>query len=73
MYMEIPLGYSFTSGANKTYVLKKVLYVLNQFPRAWFGIFTWEMLCLGYKPNPMRSHTIFETYTRRKIDCSYCL
>lgn len=51
VYMEIPPRSETRCGRNKMCLLKKVLYGLKQSPRAWFRIFTKEMVSLRYKQN----------------------
>ena len=56
--MEVPLGFRGSLDKNKVYKLKKTLYELKQYPRAWFGRFTNVMLSLGFKQS-QGNHTLF--------------
>jgi len=57
IYMDSPPGMTDSIGM-KVCKLKKALYVLKQFPRAWFGRFTKSMKVFGYRASNS-DHTLF--------------
>ena len=57
IYMNIPAGFERNTG-NKMCKLKKAIYGLKQFPRAWFGRFAKVMKESGYK-QCQGDHTLF--------------
>ena len=58
VYMEIPSGIETRSNINKVCKLKKSLYGLKQFPRAWFDRFTKAVKRYGYS-QCQSGHTMF--------------
>ena len=56
--MEVPPGFRGSLDKNKVYKLKKALYELKQYPRAWLERFTKVMLVLGFKQS-QGNHTLF--------------
>ena len=49
VYMDIPPGYSMTTGTNEVCKLQRALYGLKQSPRAWFGRFSLAMKKYGFQ------------------------
>lgn len=58
VYVEIPLGYDYTSGRNKVCKLKNTLYRLKQSPHARLGRFTKAVVSLEYGRS-QGDHTLF--------------
>lgn len=49
--MKLPPGYERDSMLNTVYRVKKALYELKQWPRAWFRRFPRVMIMMDYKPS----------------------
>ena len=58
VYMDTPPGLGDKAWKNKVCKLKKSLYGLKQFPRAWFGRFTKSMIRMNYHQS-QGDHTSF--------------
>lgn len=58
IYTEVPLGFSSKKEEQVVCILKKAMYGLKQFSRAWFERFTKVMLSLGFIQS-QRDHTLF--------------
>ena len=63
--MDSPPGMTDSNGV-KVCKLKKALYRLKQFPRAWFGRFTKSMKAFGYRASNS-DHTLFLKRGKGKI------
>ena len=66
VYMDPPLGIEKYSSTTMVCKLKKALYELKQFPRAWFSRFTKSMKNFGYKQSNSY-HTLFLKHQKGKI------
>ena len=58
IYMEVPSGFESDLAIKKVYKLKKTLYKLKQFPRAWVERFFKVMKNMGYKQS-QGNHILF--------------
>ena len=65
VYMDIPPGYSITSGTNEVCKLQRALYGLKLSPRAWFGRFSLAMKKYGLTQSNS-NHTLFLKKQRGK-------
>ena len=63
--MDIPPGYSITSGTNEVCKLQRALYGLKLSPRAWFGRFSLAMKKYGLTQSNS-NHTLFLKKQRGK-------
>ncbi|RVW42603.1 Retrovirus-related Pol polyprotein from transposon TNT 1-94 [Vitis vinifera] len=66
VYMDIPLGYSVTTGTNEVCKLQQALYGLKQSPRAWFGQFSLAMKKYGFQQSNA-DHTLFLKKQQGKV------
>ena len=66
--MEAPPGYFQEFSIGEGCRLKKALYGLKRFPRAWFGRFTTTMKNFGYRQSNS-DHTLFLKKGKDKITC----
>ena len=66
VYMDIPLGYSVTTGTNEVCKLQRALYGLKQSPRAWFGRFSLAMKKYGFQQSNA-DHTLFLKKQQGKV------
>lgn len=66
MYMEVPPGFSKPDIFGKVCRLKKSLYGLKQFPRAWFDRFKCALCVMSYK-QCNGDHTVFYRHSGRQI------
>ena len=66
VYMDIPPGYSVTTGTNEVCKLQRALYGLQQSPRAWFGRFSLAMKKYGFKQSDS-DHTLFLKRQQGKV------
>jgi hypothetical protein len=66
VYMDIPPGYSVTTGTNEVCKLQRALYGLKQSPRAWFGRFSLAMKKYGFKQSDS-DHTLFLKRQQGKV------
>ena len=64
--MDLPPGFTMASDVGKVCKLKKSLYGLKQFPRAWFGKFSQSMKNYGFKQSQV-DHTLFLKCDRGKL------
>jgi hypothetical protein len=66
VYMDLPPGYTATSGDEVVCKLQRALYGLKQSPRAWFGRFSLAMKKYGYQQSHS-DHTLFLKRQRGKV------
>ena len=66
VYMDIPPGYSVTTGTNEVCKLQRALYGLKQSPRAWFGRFSLAMKKYGFQQSNA-DHTLFLKKQQGKV------
>ncbi|RVW24916.1 Retrovirus-related Pol polyprotein from transposon RE1 [Vitis vinifera] len=66
VYMDIPPGYSVTTGTNEVSKLQRALYGLKQSPRAWFGRFSLAMKKYGFQQSNA-DHTLFLKKQQGKV------
>ncbi len=66
VYMDLPPGYTATSGDEVVCKLQRALYGLKQSPRAWFGRFSWAMKKYGYTQSNS-DHTLFLKHRLGKV------
>ncbi|KAL6318642.1 hypothetical protein AAG906_000720 [Vitis piasezkii] len=66
VYMDIPLGYSVTTGTNEVCKLQRALYGLKQSPWAWFGRFSLAMKKYGFQQSNA-DHTLFLKKQQGKV------
>jgi len=66
VYMEMPPRFGTQQIAGKVCRLKKSLYRLKQFPRAWFDRFQRAMCGVGYKQSNV-DHTMFYKHVKKRI------
>ena len=64
--MDIPPGYSVTTGTNEVCKLQRALYWLKQSPRAWFGRFSLAMKKYGFQQSNA-DHTLFLKKQQGKV------
>lgn len=64
--MDVPPGFSTQSTVGKVCRLKKTLYGLKQFSRAWFDRFLKAMLGFGYKQSNV-NHIMFVKRNANKV------
>lgn len=62
VHMMLPLGFKIPGSEDMVCRLKKTLYGLKQYPRAWFGRFSGSLKKVGYRQS-QTDHTLFIKHT----------
>jgi hypothetical protein len=66
VYMDVPPGYTVSSGDQTVCRLQRALYGLKQSPRAWFGRFSLAMKKYGFQQSNS-DHTLFLKHNKGRV------